>query len=45
MWMQMRNLYLTGTLTFCFSSFIQRFDAKDSWKPNPDGEDTELLRD
>lgn len=35
----MRNLY------FVFSSFIQRSNAKDSWKPNHNGEDTKLLCD
>lgn len=26
-----------------FPFFIQSFDAKDSWQPNHDGEDTKLL--
>ena len=30
---------------FVFPFLIQRFNAKDSWKPNHDGEDAELLCD
>lgn len=34
-----------GTFYFVFSSFIQKFNAKDSWKPNHNGEDPKLLCD